>query len=142
MDRLHKIHLVDRKATRRVHMVLERLTRKQKKPLVLMTYGQICGRVCPMQQRRKQNKDAQVRPAAIFGNAGHDLLILLMPTRARSRSCTHLSSRSHQCKRDQFYDLLESRPQIHSDAPSNENSKCKGSSGKKMENERKFRHGS
>ena len=39
---------------------------------------------------------------AILGNAGHDLLALLMPTKAQdqgSRSYAHLSSRSHHCER-------------------------------------------
>ena len=37
-----------------------RLTRK-KRPLAQTMYGQICGRICPMQQRRKQNKDGLSR---------------------------------------------------------------------------------
>ena len=32
-----------------------------KKLLVLMMCGQICGNLCPMQQRRKQNKDGLSR---------------------------------------------------------------------------------
>ena len=38
----------------------ERLTRKQKL-FVLAMYGQICGNLCPMQRRRKQNKDGLSR---------------------------------------------------------------------------------
>ena len=37
-----------------------RLTRRQKL-VILTTYGQICGRVCPMQPKRKQNKDGLSR---------------------------------------------------------------------------------
>ena len=37
-----------------------RLTRKQKS-LVLTMYGQICGNLCPMQRKRKQNKDGLSR---------------------------------------------------------------------------------
>ena len=59
-----------------------------------------------------------------------------------SRSCAHLSSRSHHCERDEFYDSLQSCSQIHSDA-SGINSRCKGSSGKRMGGIwRKFWHGS
>ena len=48
------------------------------------------------------------------------------------RSCTETSSRSHHCKRDEFSDSLQSCSQIHSDASSKENSRCKGSSGKRI----------
>ena len=35
--------------------------RENKQPLVLMMYGQICGSLCPMQQKREQNKDGLSR---------------------------------------------------------------------------------
>ena len=47
----------------------KRLTRN-KQPLVLMMYGQICGRICPMQQRRKQNNDGLSRNPKL-DNARH-----------------------------------------------------------------------
>ena len=59
-------------------------------------------------------------------------------TRPRvERSWTQTSSRSHHCKRDEFYDSLQSCSQIHSDASSVKISRCKGSgkkNGKKLEN--------
>ena len=48
-------------------------------------------------------------------------------------SCTQISSKSHHCKRDEFYDSLQSCSQVHSDDSSNANSRCKGSSGKEWE---------
>ena len=35
--------------------------RGNKQPLVLMMFGQICGSICPMPRKRKQNKDGQSR---------------------------------------------------------------------------------
>ena len=54
-------------------------------------------------------------------------------TRPRVQGAVHISHQDHiTAKRDEFFDSLESRSQIHSDASSNENSRCKGSSGKRM----------
>ena len=59
------------------------------------------------------------------------------------RRWTQTSSRSHHCKRDEFCDSLQSCSQIHSDASSVKNSRCKGSSGEIMgKNWRKSQHGS
>ena len=52
-------------------------------------------------------------------------------TNAR-RSWTQTSSRTHHCKRDEFFDSLQSRSQIHSDASINENYRRKGGSGERM----------
>ena len=60
VDRIHKIRSTLGKATRRMHMVREDL-RRNKQPLVLMMCGQICGNLCPMQRKRKQNKDGLSR---------------------------------------------------------------------------------
>ena len=46
-----------------------------------------------------------------------------------TRSWTQTSSRSHQCKRDEFYDSLQSCSEVHSNASSIKNSRRKGSSG-------------
>ena len=61
-------------------------------------------------------------------------------TKAR-RSWTQTSSRSHHCKWNEFCNSSQSCAQIHSDASSNENSRCKGSSGN-GKNWRTYRHGS
>ena len=61
MDRLHKIHLIERKATWWVHMVRGGDSQENKQPLVQTMYGQICGRICLMQRKRKQNKDGLSR---------------------------------------------------------------------------------
>ena len=50
-------------------------------------------------------------------------------TKAR-RSWKQTSSTSHYCKRNEFHNSLQSCAQIHSDTSNNENSRCKGSSGK------------
>ena len=47
-------------ATRRTHMVW-RDSQGNKQPLVLMMYCQICGNLCPMRRKRKQNKDGLSR---------------------------------------------------------------------------------
>ena len=39
----------------------ERDSQGNKQPFVLMVYGQICGNLCPMQRKRKQNKDVLSR---------------------------------------------------------------------------------
>ena len=48
------------------------------------------------------------------------------------RSRTQPHQKSHHCKRDEFYDSLQSCSQIHPDASSIENSGCKVSSGERM----------
>ena len=53
-------------------------------------------------------------------------------TKAR-RSWTRTSSRSHQRKRDEIYNSLQSCAQIHSDVSSIKNCRFKGSSGEKWE---------
>ena len=47
-------------------------------------------------------------------------------------SWAQTSSRSYYCKKDEFYNSLQSCAQIHSDASSIKNSRCKGGSGKIM----------
>ena len=42
-------------------MVWEGDLQGNKQPLVLTMYGQICGNLCPMQRKRKQNKDGLSR---------------------------------------------------------------------------------
>ena len=54
------------------------------------------------------------------------------------RSWTQTSSRSYHRKRDEFYDPQQSRSQIHSDASSVENSRCKGSSSERMWKKKKL----
>ena len=61
IDKVHKIRSTTGKATGRIHIVRERDLQGNKKLLVLMMCGQICGKLCPMQQRRKQNKDGLSR---------------------------------------------------------------------------------
>ena len=56
MDRLHKIHLIERKAISWEHMVRERDLQENKQPLVLTMYGQICGSLCPMQRKESKTK--------------------------------------------------------------------------------------
>ena len=54
-------------------------------------------------------------------------------TRPRILGVVHISHQDHTtAKKDEFQDSQQSRSQIHSDASSNENSECKGSSGKIM----------
>ena len=76
---------------------------------------------------------AVVKPTAILGNAGQNMPVLLVPceTKAR-RSSAQTSPRSDHWKKDEFSESLQSCSQIHSDASSNENSWCKGNSGKIM----------
>ena len=60
VDTLHKIHLIERKATWRIYMVRGD-AQENKLPLVLTMYGQIRGRICLMQRKRKKNKDGLSR---------------------------------------------------------------------------------
>ena len=53
-------------------------------------------------------------------------------TKAR-RNSAQTSPRSYHCKTGEFYDSLQSRSQIHSDASSIQNSRFKGGSGKEWE---------
>ena len=48
------------------------------------------------------------------------------------RNSTQISSRSHHCTRDEFYNSLQSCAQVNSDASSIQNTGCKGCSGKRM----------
>ena len=60
-DRLLKIRSTEGKANGRINMVQEGDLRGNKQPLVLMMCGQVCGHSCPMQRKRKQNKDGLSR---------------------------------------------------------------------------------
>ena len=62
-------------------------------------------------------------------------------TKAR-RSWTDTPSRSHYCKKDEFFNSLQSCAQIHSGASSIKDSRCKDDRGERMKNWRKFRQGS
>ena len=54
MDRIHKICSTKGKATGRIYMVQEETYKETKKPRVLKMYGQICGNLCLLHQRRKE----------------------------------------------------------------------------------------
>ena len=58
MDWLHKICSVKGKATGRICMVRGETHEKAKIPLVQTRYGQKCGSICLMQQRRKRNPNS------------------------------------------------------------------------------------
>ena len=47
MDKPHKSHFI--------HIVRVETYKGNKQPLVLMMFGQICGNLCPMQQKRKES---------------------------------------------------------------------------------------
>ena len=63
-----------------------------------------------------------MKPTAMLRNIRRNTLVLLMPTKARDQGKKELdtNSGSHHCKRDEFYDSLQSCSQIHSNASSNE----------------------
>ena len=61
MDRLHKFHFIERKATWRICMVRGWDLRGNKQPQDQTMYGQICGSICLMHRKRKQNKDGLSR---------------------------------------------------------------------------------
>ena len=70
------------------------------------------------------------------------MLVLSIPTKARDQGWKELDTnliKITHCKRDKFYDSLQSCSQIHSDASSIKNSSCKGSSGEKWEKLEKIR---
>ena len=60
-DKFHKIHFIERKASWRMYMVRVGDSRGNKQPQDQTMYGQICGSICLMQQKRKQNKDGLSR---------------------------------------------------------------------------------
>ena len=189
MDRLHKIHFIERKATWRLYMVGEEtceetnnlktrqcvaryveacVWRSERESKTKMSYRETKARQCQTIERNilhwtkrrriqayNESRSEKVGSSDASSNAlqntdkeqwvnppkyweTQDEIRLYCPCRRKHetkarRGWTQTSSRSHYCKRDGFYDSLQSRSQIHSDASSNENSKCKGSSGKKME---------
>ena len=68
MDRLHKIHLIEWKATWWVHMVQGGYLQENKQPLAQTLYGQMCGRISLMKRKKKaKQKCAIARPK--LGNA-------------------------------------------------------------------------
>ena len=61
MDRLHKIYFIERKPPDGYTWSGVRLPRKKKQPQDPTMYGHICGSICLMQRKRKQNKDGLSR---------------------------------------------------------------------------------
>ena len=77
------------------------------------------------------DKEQESNPAAILGNARQNMLVLLMPTKARDQGQKELYTNITKIislKKGWFLCCS----QIHSDALSNEKSRRKGSSGKNM----------
>ena len=94
--------------------------------------GESCKFRCQQQCLAKYRYRAVEKPTAILGNARQSTLVCWCRRKHRTkawRSWTQTSSSLHHCKRDEFYDSLVSCSQIHSDASSIQNSRCKGSSG-------------
>ena len=58
MDRLHKIHFIERNATWRIYMVWWETYKQPQDPTM---YGQICGSICLMQRKAKQSKSGPSR---------------------------------------------------------------------------------
>ena len=61
MDRLHKIHFIERRPPDGFFHVLGADLRGNKQPLVQMMYGQICGSKCLMHRNEKQTKSGLSR---------------------------------------------------------------------------------
>ena len=90
---------------------------------------------CQQQCYAKYRFRAVEKPTAILETQDKTRLCCrcrrIHETKAR-RSWTQTSSRSHYCKRDEFFYSSQSCSQIHSDASSIKNSRCKGGSGEGM----------
>ena len=80
MDRLHKNHFIERKG----HLMGTHGSggdlQGHKQPLVQTMYGPICGLVCQMQQRRKQNRDGLSRNQCSTMPDNWEEIILIEPS--------------------------------------------------------------
>ena len=177
MDRLHKIHFIERKATWRIHMVrgetykeTTNLSSRQCMARYVEAYawcsekesknkdGLSRNRSSTMPDKEEEysslnqttkNSSSQWKPLVESSLQNTDKKQWRNPprywetqdkirlccwcrrkheTKAR-RSWTQTSSRSHHCKRDEFYNSIQSSAQVHSDASSIKNSRCNGGSG-------------
>ena len=61
MDRLHKVHFIERKATWRIYMVWRRLTRKQTTSRPDSVWPDMWKRMSDMQRKAKRSKSGQSR---------------------------------------------------------------------------------
>ena len=108
MDRLHKIHLLNERPPWWIHMVWEETSRKkQVNSRPDNVWQDLWTHTCDAAKKKAKQRWAIEKPK--LDNA-----------------------RIISLRKDEFYDSLQSCLQVHSDASSNENSGCNGSSGKIM----------
>ena len=156
MNRFHKIHFIERKAYEENKQPQDltmcdqiRCSEKESKTKTGLSTKNSSSQWKPLveswkfryQQQclAKYRSRAVVKPTAILGNARQNMPVLLVPSETKARrSSAQTSPRSDHWKKDEFSESLQSCSQIHSDASSNENSWCKGNSGKIMGRLEKF----